>query len=375
MKLGSGTFKLILAAILVLGLSLSLGSLTRAAHVQDNNPVAMIALVSGDAQFQVAESSYKMNHAYCVETGPGQCPVGFNKLYLMQKLAPGDQIKTSSDGKIIVLYFYDGHTETIGPNSSAKVDFKALSDVSGSVVRSDNMIGGRVQTEVFEVPYFLQGVLTDKALAPADNPGEKDTEDIYLKSAVNTEIYPPTFSWADTGASQYKFQLFNEWNEFIYETTVSTNSFKYPMDAPLQLTKGGLYYWQVLTMDNQRIAPKVPFKVTTAIQVSMLKDWEKQFEDSKKMDPNNTVPYIKMLLLYNNFRMWGKLVKLTEEIRDLDPQNPIPYRTLARLYLVKGCPYFARESVQKAVALGADDPIIKIPEEIPIQRKNLPQIQ
>ncbi|MCL5773483.1 MAG: hypothetical protein M1536_03805 [Firmicutes bacterium] len=371
MNLRSSVLKIIIAAFLVAGLSLSLGSLSKASHTQDNNPVAMVAMVSGDAQFQVAESSYKMNHAYCVETGAGQCPVGFNKLYLMQKLAPGDQIKTNSNGKITVIYFYDGHTETIGSDASAKIDFKTLSDVSGSVDRS----GMGNQTEIFEVPYFLQGVLTDKALAPADEPGAKENEEMYLKSSANTEVYPPAFSWADTGAKQYKFQLFNEWNEFIYESVITTNSFKYPMDAPLQLTKGGLYYWQVLTMDNQRVVPKTPFKITTAIQANLIKDWETQFENSKKMDPNNTVPYIKMLLLYNNFRMWGKLVRLTEAIRDIDSQNPLPYRTLARLYLVRGCPYFARESLQKAVALGAEDPVIKVPEEIPIQRKDLPQIQ
>ncbi|MCL5773680.1 MAG: hypothetical protein M1536_04800 [Firmicutes bacterium] len=330
---------IITLVVTTLGLVIWMNSYVKAVDIKEDNPVAMVASVSGDCRILIPSRTER-------------------RAYVLDFLKPGYQIRTGSDGEAVIIFFYNGHTETISSNTSCTAAFKTLTQETKPVARKGV---NDINTELYEIPYILGVALSQQSLASADNPGEKEKEDMFLQAWVKTTTFPPVFKWANAGKSEYRFQLFNEWNEFLYEKAVSATSFKFPYKAPLQLTKGGLYYWQVLTHDNEQIVGKYPFKVTTAFQAKTISRYEKELDKSKKENLKNTVPYVKLFLLYNQFRSWDKLLHLCEDLRDIDPQNPIVYRMLARLYMLKDCPYYAKDALNKAVSLGAVEEVITTP--------------
>lgn len=329
----------------VLGLAIGLALLASPAGAQtseqqelaQNNPVAVVAQVLGDAQVKHVDSDWR--------------PV-----YWLDLLRPEDQIQTSSGGKVVTLFFFDDHLEIVDPESEAKVAFKNIQAASGKVRRHEPQ--GRTKAQV-DIPYMLLRRLRVADFAQADEEGAYEKEETFLSAWVKNTAYPPVFYCKDLKLPKYRFQLFNEWDEFLYEGVSREPKFKYPYSGVQQLTKNGLYYWQVLGPDDSIVVRKYPFRVLTQPLATLVERSEKRYEALKKKKQASTIDTTDMFLLYNTLNLVDKNIHLLQDMIKQDPENPILYRALVRAYLTRGCPAHAKEALDKETALGAVDPIEK----------------
>ena len=257
---------------------------------------------------------------------------------------------------MVALFFHDDHLEVVDPNSAAKVAFKNIKPDSGSVRRHEPK--GRSKAQV-EIPYMLMRRLRVADFVQAQEEGAYQKEETFLAAWVKNTAYPPVFYCKDLGLPKYRFQLFNEWDEFLYEGTSTEPRFKYPYQGPQQLTKNGLYYWQVLGSDDSIVVRKYPFRVLTQPLALLVERNEKRYAALKQKRQVTSIDTTDMFLLYNTLHLVDKSLHLLQEMIALDPENPILYRALVRAYLTRGCPAHAQEALDKETGLGATDPIEK----------------
>lgn len=302
-----------------------------------NNPVAIVAQIQGDVQLKHVDADWR-------------------PMYWLDLLRPEDQIQTGDGAKAVALFFYDDHLEVVDPSSEAKVAFKNITASTGKVRRHEPK--GRSVAQI-DIPYMLVRRLRVADFKAAEEDGAYEKEEIFLSGYVKNTTYPPVFYCKDMKIPKYRWQLFNEWDEFQYEGTSTEPKFKYPYQAPKQLTKNGLYYWQVLAPDDTIIVRKYPFKVLTQPLAQLVEKNEKRYDALKQKKQVTTIDTTDMFLLYTTMNLIDKNIHLLQEMIKQDPENPILYRALVRAYLTRGCPAHAKEALDKEIALGASDPIEK----------------
>ncbi|HXE71530.1 MAG TPA: hypothetical protein VNO81_02630 [Candidatus Nitrosotenuis sp.] len=307
-------------------------------ELAQNLPVAVVAQVQGTVQLTRGD----------LEPRP---------LYWMDLLRPEDKIRVGPDGKVVALFFFDDHLEILDPDTEAKVEFKGLGKLSGSDIRrSAPQDRSRA---VIEIPYLLLRKLKEVDFKLAEEPDAYQKEEVYLSAWVKNTTYPPVFYCKDLKLSKYRFQLFNEWNEFLYEHAATEPKFKFPYQAPFQLTKNGLYYWQVLGPDDSIVVRKYPFRMLTQLHARQVEAAEKRFEALQQKKKLTPVDYMDLFLLYNQLGILDKQIHIVREMIKLDPENPVLYRALTRLYVSRGCPAHALEAREKEIQLGFSDVIEK----------------
>ncbi len=306
-------------------------------ELAQNSPVAIVAQVLGQARIKHVEGDWR--------------PV-----YWLDLLRPEDQLETMDGGKVVAVFFFDNHIEIVDPSSAVKMAFKNIGQVQGSVRRQAR--NGRPSAPI-EIPYMLLRRLRVADFTMADDEEAYSKEEIFLSAWVKATTFPPVFYCKDMQYPKYRFQFFNEWDEFQYEGTSTEPKFKYPYRAPFQLTKNSLYYWQVLGPDDSIIVRKYPFRVLTQPLAQLVERNEKKFEAARKANRATTIDFTDMFLLYNTQNLLDKNIHLLQDMVRQDPENPILYRALVRAYLTRGCPAHAREALDKESALGSVDPIEK----------------
>lgn len=322
----------------LMGLCLSLVLPAQAQDKEElakNNPVGIVSLVQGEVQFKHLNDDWQPAH-------------------WLTLVRPEDQLKTGDNGKVLVHFFADDHAEIIDAATEAKVAFKSMIKVAGGGIRRQEA-RDRAATQIL-TPYMLESKLASRDFAQANEPGAIEKEKIFLKAFVLPDAFPPVFSWQDVGAPLYRLQLFNEWNEVIYETKTKDRRFKYPYKGNFQLARNSQYLWQVLTPDDTIVVRKYPFTLLTALHTREVARAEKNFENlqrQKKLQQNH---YTDMFLLYNNRKMIDRLLGLLQQMTNLDPENPMIYRALVRVYLAKGCPAHAQEALNRELQLNGNDP-------------------
>ena len=168
---------------------------------------------------------------------------------------------------------------------------------------------------------------------------------------------PPTFHWRNQGLKKYRLQIFNERQEFLYETASPKPSYAFPSKPPFRVIKGAVYYWQVLTPKDEILVRRYSFKLLTVPQVKFLNASQKDFDQVQARMKGEQRSFTEQFLIYNQYRTLDKLVHLLQMWRDAEPENPNVYRWLARAYLMKGCPLKARNCIEKEGQLGLPDPI------------------
>lgn len=327
-------------SLLTTVLALALGSLLPAvaqdkAELAKNNPVGIVSLAQGDVQLKRPNEEWEPAH-------------------WLTLLRPEDQLKTTGNGKVLVNFFADDHLEIIDANSEAKIAFKSLIKVAGGGVRRQEA-RDRAASEIV-IPYMLESKLASRDFAQANEPGALEKEKTFLGAFVLPDTFPPVFSWRDVGAPLYRLQLFNEWNEVIYETKTKDRRFKYPYRAPFQLARNSQYLWQVVTPDDAIVVRKYPFTLLTALHTRELIRAETRFDNLKKHKKLQQNHYTDMFLLYNNRKLIDRLLGLLQQMSNLDPENPMIYRALVRVYLAKGCPAHAQEALNREIQLNGNDP-------------------
>lgn len=306
------------------------------AELANNNPVAILSLVQGNAEIKRLEGDWQ-------------------PAYWLTLVRPEDQLRTGDKGKILVDFFSDDHLEAVDANSEAKVAFKNLERISGTGVRREGA-RDRAVSEI-PIPYMLERKLYRKDFEAGGEPGALEREKVFLASSVRPEAFPPVFQWSRVPAPQYRLQLFNEWNEVIYETRTKETRFKYPYSAPFQLAKNSQYFWQVTTPDDTIVVRKYPFTLLTTLHARELEMAERRMEALKKQRKAMQYNYTEMFILYNNRKMIDRTLSLLRQMSNMDPENPMIYRALVRAYLAKGCPAHAQEALNRETQLNGTDPL------------------
>ncbi len=302
-----------------------------------NNPVAIISLVQGDVQIKHPDGDWQ-------------------PAYWLTLLRPEDQIKMPDKGKILVDFFSDDHLEAVDVGTEAKVAFKSLTKIQGNGGVRREQARDRAVVEI-PIPYMLERKLSAKDLAPASEPDAMDKEKVYLAAAVWPEAFPPVWQWRNTNAKQYRLQLFNEWDEVIYETKTPQNRFKFPYNGPFQLAKNSQYLWQGLDPNDQILVRKYAFTLLTTLHARELERNEKRFEAAQKAGKAQQNHYTDMFILYNNRKLIDRSLGLLLQMSKKDPENPMIYRALARVYLAKGCPAHAQQALDRELQLNGVDPL------------------
>ncbi len=302
-----------------------------------NNPVAIISLVQGEVQIKHPDGDWQ-------------------PAYWLTLLRPEDQIKMPDKGKILVDFFSDDHIEAVDVNTEAKVAFKSLTKIQGNGGVRREQARDRAVVEI-PIPYMLERKLSSKDLAPASEPDAMDKEKVYLAAAVWPEAFPPVWQWKNTNAKLYRLQLFNEWDEVIYETKTAQNRFKFPYSGPFQLAKNSQYLWQVLDPTDQILVRKYAFTLLTTLHARELERAEKRFEAAQKAGKAQQNQYTDMFLLYNNRKLVDRSLALLLQMSKKDPENPMIYRALVRVYLAKGCPAHAQQALDRELQLNGVDPL------------------
>src|SRR5690606_23798002 len=140
-------------------------------ELAQNNPVAIVAQVLGDAQIKHVDGDWR-------------------PAYWLDLLRPEDQIQTGDNGKVVALFFFNDHLEIVDPNSEAKVAFKNIQANSGTV--RQHKPKGRDVASV-DIPYMLMRRLKVVDFAQADDPDAYAKEEIFLSGWVKNTAYPPVF--------------------------------------------------------------------------------------------------------------------------------------------------------------------------------------
>lgn len=328
---------LLAAAVLALQLALpALGREKDTAELADNNPVAILSMVQGQTEIKHPDGDWQ-------------------PAYWLTLVRPQDQLRTGANGKALVDYFSDDHLEVVDPSSEAKVSFKNLERINGNVRRE----GARDRAVVeIPIPYMLEKRLYGQDFEAAQEPGAMERENVFLAASVRPDAYPPVFDWKKVpGAAFYRLQLFNEWDEVIYETRPHTNHFKYPYSAPFQLARNSQYLWQVVTPDDTIVVRKYPFTLLTLLHARELTRAENRFAKLKKQSKLMPYHYTELFLLYNNRKLVDRTLGLLRQMANMDPENPMIYRALVRAYLAKGCPAHAQEALTRELQLNGVDPL------------------
>lgn len=306
-------------------------------ELAQNNPVAILSLVQGNVELKHPEGDWQ-------------------PAYWLTLVRPEDQLRTPAGGKLLVDFFADDHLEILEPSTEAKVAFRNLVKVQGDGGVRREQARDRAVTEI-PIPYMLERKLWAKDMAPASEPDALEKEKVYLSAEVLPEAFPPVFIWRNLKAPLYKLQLFNEWNEVIYEKKLKETRFKFPYDGPFQLAKNSQYFWQVLTGDDQIVVRKYSFTLLTTLHARQLEASERKFDNLRAQKKATQSHYTDMFLLYNNRKMVDRLLHLLKEMANKDPENPMIYRALVRAYLAKGCPAHAQEALNKELQLNGVDPL------------------
>ncbi len=312
-----------------------------ARELGENLPVAIAATNFNNVEIQLPRQEWR-------------------KCYLLDLLPPETKFRVKPGGKLSIIFFFDDHMEIARENSEGVISFKTISPYNGTVDKLKP--SSPSPSESFEIPYMLFVKLKKDAYKQVNDPGEEQMEKRFVASWVKNWTFPPVFNWYNANTPPYKLQLFNENDEFIYGKDSMEATFKYPYSDP-ELTKGTkLYYWQVLTPSNDVLVRKCPFKILTLYQARDVLAREKEFERAQKKETSRTsfdsIAYTEMFLLYTKYTCWDKLLHLVDDMKDRDLDNPVIYNLLARLYLIKGCPFYSLKAHEKAKQLGSTDEII-----------------
>jgi len=312
-------------------------------ELNKNQPVCIISLVSGPCEVKTPDSDWQA-------------------AYWLTMLRPEDQLRTPPNGKLVLDFFADDHLEIVDPGTEAKIAFRNVVKTSPSGNVRLDPARDRARTEI-AIPYLLMRKLFAKDFEGADEPDAMAKENQFLTARVKAEAFPPVFFWKNTGAPHYRFQLFNEWDQFLYEKKVVAKGpevrFKFPYDAPFQLAKSSEYAWQVLAPDDTIVVRKYKFTILTQPLADQVERAEKNFEKLKKSGKANQTTWCDLFLLYQNRKLIDKYLHILQDMARQDPENPVIQRALVRAYLSKGCPAHAREAREKELQLGGIDPLEK----------------
>ena len=287
-------------------------------------PVGIVSSVYGDAKIKRKDSKKFTDRAHWLTL-----------------LYPQDVLETKADSKVVVTYFHDRSKWVLEPEAMARVEHEKL--------ESDNVFKDRVRAKAagsteqsFGAPLSLFTPISDPSALEARK-GDMAKEDVYLSGYVDTAVYPPAFHWAPNSLSDYKLLLYGMSGEFLHSFPAQEEDFSYPAgaSAPFRMTKGQIYFWEVVDRDNNTLVGKYPFSPMTKIHISEIQRYQKLLNDSEQSTQ------VDLLLVLVQHRALDKYLHLLQKMNKRDPDNPIIENALAQAYLQRGTPAHALEILKK----------------------------
>lgn len=319
----------------------------------------LLTLMGGLAQAQDSEELAKNPPVAILALSQGVCEIQspggeWRPAYWMTLVFPEDQLRTDDDGKLVVLYFHDDHREVMSAQTHVKTGFRSLQKLSEDGDVKVQRAQDRGVSEI-PIPYLFLRQLDKKEFEGADAEGALEKENTFLSSYVKSEAFPPVFVWSDTGSPSYKIQLFNEWDEFLFEKSVKETRYKYPYQPDFRLAKNSLYKWQVTDEQDGIVVRKYPFVLLTTLHAREVARAEKHYEKLEKAGKLTPADDTELFLLYVQRKMIDKYLHQLQKMSKKDPQNPVLYRGLVRAYLSKGCPAHAWQALEQERDYGGVD--------------------
>lgn len=306
-------------------------------ELASNPPVAIVALSQGFVEVKPPDADWR-------------------PAYWLTLVHPEDQLRTADDGKLVLTFFHDQHREVVGPGTEAKLGHRAVEHVSAEGSVRKERPKDRSVSEI-PIPYLLIRQLTAPEFKGAEQDGAFERENTFLSSYVKAEAFPPVFVWSDTGAANYQLQLFNEWDEFLYETETPETRFKYPYRANFQLAKNSLYKWQVTDDQDNIVVRKYPFVLLTTLHSREVARAEKRYNNLKAAGKATQADQTDLFLLYVQRKMIDKYLHTLQDMAEQDHQNPLIHRGLVRAYLAKGAPSHALQALETERSYGGVDEV------------------
>jgi hypothetical protein len=279
-------------------------------------PVALVAQLNGQASVQ-----HSGEH-------------GVHRMFWLDLLYPQDHLTTGDNARVITLFFKDGHEQAVGPATTAQVSAQGLVGTHVAPLTRPSAYAAR-----YDVPSLLLHQVSSRS--GSHTAQELAREQTYLAGKVDNMIYPPAFSCRDLKLASYRFQIYDERGQLIYQKTVGSNHFRFPRTGKLHLLAGGYYQWEVLAPDGSPVVAQYPFSVLTRPQIAQIGSAESRV--LHKGGAATERDYAELFLTYQSVAVPDKMVHLLQKLMRVDPGNPNVRSALSQAYLLRGCPAHARD--------------------------------
>lgn len=268
-------------------------------------------------------------------------------LYWLDVLYSGDVVHGGESSNLTITYFHDRSKWALQGPAEAEVRRQKLSSdgLFTDHIREQESSKG-VISQPFQVASLLTEPVPTSSLGQAD-PDNLATEKVQLSAYADVGIYPPVFRWAPNSMSNYQLSIYDEKGQFLHSFDVKEQSFDYPhhSQAPLRLTKGATYFWQVEDVDENDIVNKYPFSPLTRLQIKELNRYQHLLAEDDK------ATYVDLYLAQLQHGALDKYLHLLERMNKIDSNNPRLKTLLAGAYLKRGAPNHAQQQLDAASAI------------------------
>ena len=273
----------------------------------------------------------------------------FVKAYWGTQLIQGDQVKTSANSGVKLL-FSNSTLISLGPESAISISGKEppATETSGNVknISSAMMVDFSALTSQKDNKKDVGALAGLRSI---------NTEQVIeLTSPYNTLIRSdrPSFSWlAKKSYDNYVVNLYNSMG-LLWSKKVSDNTMKYP-DNEQGLEFGGSYFWYVEgeeLIDTYKSANQ-KFSVLSLEKSKEVGEQEKEIRNTFKDEPESSSLHSVLGAYYINQGLLLDAINEFQIISKINADAPLPHEILGSLYSDVGNKDKAIEELQKALAL------------------------
>ncbi len=246
---------------------------------------------------------------------------------LLATITPGAQINVGEKASAVIVFFADGHRETLNAGALARIEAKTCKVEKGTrtlaptAAKSAN--GKLLKDARMEVETFPGGVL----MRPY-------TRGLVLLSPIGNDmlIDRPLFCWNTIpNATEYTIAIKDDHSKQLWQRTTMATSLPYPAgETPLQ--PGQQYFWTVRAMKTDVIASEATASCNLA-PAEKAADVRKAAQGLATEDqPQDLTPYLMLASLYQTAKCYADAIQVYQQLAIWHPQETMIHQTLFGLY-------------------------------------------
>ncbi len=180
------------------------------------------------------------------------------KLRRMDPLRPGDQVRVPASGTVRLVFFADGHRETLKPGRTVKIAEAGGTPVDAVIREKTKLPASQLDGLRTMAASARAGVSRVRDVGAAPLPVSPISESIVLSDR-------PAFAWAPVNdAEWYDVHVFrsegNQKENLVWSTRVRNARIGYPKDRDA-LRRGEVFTWKVV--ERGKVVAKGKFTVAT----------------------------------------------------------------------------------------------------------------